>query len=223
MKPPFPVNPDPHRNEPSAQEGGETLAFADDIARWMSEHILPHEGDVRRWLRRTAIGQAEEDDLIQEAYCRLASAMPRQEIRSGRAYFFTTAKNLVFERLRREKIVRIDVAEHDFSCIEDIEDTEPSPERFCSARQQLALVHWLIEELPEPCRSIFKLRKIENLSQRQAATRLGLSENIIEKQTARGLRLVLQLAQDADLDIAVYGSHDNDAQRNKRRDRRGRS
>lgn len=194
--------------------------MAGDKSGWMCEHILPFEADVRRWLRRSSLGRAEEDDLIQEAYCRLANATLGDEIRSGRAYFFTITKNLLLERLRREQIVRIDAAERDLSCIED---SEPSPERVCTARQQLALVHWLIEELPEPCRSIFKLRKIENLSQRETAGRLGLSENVVEKQTARGLRLILQKIPESGERTAHQERSEREPQRIQQRDRRGRS
>jgi RNA polymerase sigma-70 factor (ECF subfamily) len=193
--------------------------LADDVIGWMSAHILPHEADVRRWLRRSPLGRMEEDDLIQEAYCRLAASWSDQSIRSGRAYFFTVAKNLLFERLRRNRIVRIDAAELELSFIED---EGPSPEQFCTARQQLALVHRLIEELSEPCRSVFKLRKIENLSQRETARRLGLTENVVEKQLASGLRTVLRRAAESGWEVVHRGRSRRDSQGNQQRNRGGR-
>lgn len=44
--------------------------------RWIAAHILPHEGEVRGWLRRHAhtLSAADVDDLIQEAYARLSRA-----------------------------------------------------------------------------------------------------------------------------------------------------
>ena len=41
--------------------------------RWIAAHILPHEGEVRGWLRRHAhtLSAADVDDLVQEAYARL--------------------------------------------------------------------------------------------------------------------------------------------------------
>jgi len=44
--------------------------------QWIADHILPWEGEVRRWLSRytrTLLAQ-DVDDLIQEAYARLWSA-----------------------------------------------------------------------------------------------------------------------------------------------------
>ncbi len=40
---------------------------------WIAAHILPHEGEVRGWLRRHAqtLSNADIADLVQEAYARL--------------------------------------------------------------------------------------------------------------------------------------------------------
>jgi RNA polymerase sigma-70 factor (ECF subfamily) len=59
------------------------------------------------------------------------------------------------------------------------------------AREQLRLVQRLIDNLPARCRGVFLLRRIEGLSQRQTAERLGVSENVVEKEVARGLRLIM--------------------------------
>ena len=43
------------------------------IVLWVGAKVMPHEGEVRRWLRRSRVPQADADDLIQEAYCRMAA------------------------------------------------------------------------------------------------------------------------------------------------------
>lgn len=193
----------------------------DDFIAWISANVLPYEAEVRRWLRRARVGKADEDDLIQEAYCRIVGVGDASVIRAGRAYFFSVVRNLLIEDLRRSRIVHIEaVAE-----IENlsIPGSEPTPERAFSGRQQLALVQRLIEELPERCRAIFKLRKIEVLSQRETAQRLGVTENVVEKQLAIGLRTVLRrLAEsDAGANQTEFQSSD-DGQGRQRRDRKGR-
>jgi RNA polymerase sigma-70 factor (ECF subfamily) len=50
----------------------------------------------------------------------------------------------------------------------------------------------LIEGLPERCRQVFELRKVHGLSQAETAKALRISENIVEKETARGLSLILR-------------------------------
>lgn len=161
-----------------------------EIVAFVGSQILPHEADVRAWLRRTGGLAADVDDIIQETYCRLAALEAVTHIVSGRAYFFRTARNIAIERIRRARIVRID-------CVTEIDalnvvDDEPSPERIVAGRRELLRVQRLIEGLPERCRQIFTLRRIQGLSQREVAARLGVTENVVETQSMRGLRLILR-------------------------------
>ena len=71
-----------------------------------------------------------------------------------------------------------------------------SPERIAGARQELEQVRRLIAGLPDRCRRIVELRKIDGLSQRDIASRLGVSESIVENDAAKGLRLILQALRD---------------------------
>jgi RNA polymerase sigma-70 factor (ECF subfamily) len=191
----------------------------DEFITWISANVLPYEAEVRRWLRRARVGKSDEDDLIQEAYCRIVGVGDASRIRSGRAYFFSVVRNLLIEDIRRSRVVHIEAMAE----IEDlsIPGSEPTPERSFSGRQQLAVVQRLIEELPERCRAVFKLRKIEVLSQRETAERLGLTENVVEKQLAIGLRTVLRRLAESDRGQAEVLSSD-DGQGRQRRDRKGR-
>src|SRR3546814_20426079 len=77
------------------------------IMAWVGREILPHEADVRAWLRRT-LDPNDLEDVIQESYCQIASLKDVSHIRSGRAYFFTAAPSIVLMRLRRARIVQIE-------------------------------------------------------------------------------------------------------------------
>src|SRR3546814_7210452 len=57
---------------------------------------------------------------------------------------------------------------------------------------ELDRVHRLIEGLPERCRRIFELRKIEGLPQREVAQRLGVADHVVENDVTKGLKLILQ-------------------------------
>jgi RNA polymerase sigma-70 factor (ECF subfamily) len=168
-----------------------------EVVAWVGAQVLPHERDVRAWLRRAGAGRDDIDDIVQEAYCRLAALPSVAHITSGRAYFFQTVRNIAAERVRRSRIVRMDyVAEIDAL---NILDNEPSAERVVDGRRELLKVQGLIEGLPERCREVFKLRRIHGLSQREVAERLNISENVVEAQAARALRLILAaLAGDED-------------------------
>lgn len=171
-----------------------TMTRSECVA-WVGAHILPHEGDVRRWLAAGSLSRTDIDDIVQEAYCRIAALDTVRHIENGRAYFFQTARNIAIERTRRARMVRLDsVTEIEALNVVDI---EPSPERHVAARRELRRVQQLIEGLPERCREIFKLRRIHGLPQREIARRLGVTENVVEAQATRGLKLILAaLAED---------------------------
>src|SRR5260221_273500 len=63
--------------------------FRPDHVRWVSQQILPHEADVRRWLRHSFRHQFNDDDAIQEAYSRIVALSDFSRITCGRAYLFT--------------------------------------------------------------------------------------------------------------------------------------
>jgi RNA polymerase sigma factor (sigma-70 family) len=159
------------------------------IMDWVGREILPHEPVVRAWLRRS-LGADELEDVIQQCYAQIAALGDVSHIRSGRAYFFTTARNQVLMRMRRARIVRIDTMA-ELGNYEAVGD-DPSPERIVAGRSELARVRRLIDSLPPRCSQIMRLRKIDGLSQKEVAEQLGVPEYVVENDIAKGLKLILQ-------------------------------
>lgn len=161
-----------------------------EIVIWVGRHILPYEADVRAWLRRASVPPHEIDDVIQESYCKIAALESTAHIANPRAYFFQVARNLVYQQARRARIIRIEtVAEIDSL---SILDDGPNPEEEVTSLRELERLHAMIAALPERCRQVFVLRKIEDLPQREIAARLGISESTVEAQVTRGLKLILK-------------------------------
>lgn len=181
-----------------AQGGGKS---EQERVRWLGQEILPHEQDVRAWLRRSLVTSNDVDDVIQESYCRLANLKAVEQIESPRAYFFQTARSVVLEQMRRARIVRIDaVTEIDAL---RIEWDEPSPERIAGGRKELERVMKIVATLPERSRRIFEMRRVLGLSQKEIARQLGVTENVVENEAARGLKAVLAGLAKADADVAA--------------------
>lgn len=177
-----------------------------DVVAWVGSHVLPHEAAVRAWLRRwTGRGQ-DIDDVIQEAYCRLAELDDVTHIGSGRAYLFQAARNIVLEQARRSKIVRIDNMT-DMDAL-NIHDEAPPLDRVVGGARALHRVQQLIEELPSKCRRVFVLRRIHGVSQREIAHMLGISENAVEKQAVRGLKAILKALESDDMTAESEGERD---------------
>jgi RNA polymerase sigma factor (sigma-70 family) len=160
-----------------------------DRARWLAIHVMPWEIESRGWLRRVAPPGLEVDDVIQEAYAILSSLADVSRIVNPKAYFYQVIKSVISEYLRRATVANGGIAGKAAALPEPQEGL--TPERILSGRQDLESLYRAITRLPEPSRTIFVMRKIDNLPQKVIAERLRVSENTVEKQIARGLRIIL--------------------------------
>ena len=173
------------------------------IIDWVALHVLPHEAFVRAWLVRAMRRSSDVDDVIQEAYCQIAELDTVGHIRNGRAYFLTAARSILLQRLRRERVVRIE-AVTDIDALRVMDD-EPSPEQVTGARRELERVLGLIAMLPPVCRQVIELRRIHGFSQKETARRLGVSESVVENNSIRGLRVILKALESEVADAPGQG------------------
>ena len=58
------------------------------------------------------------------------------------------------------------------------------------ARQELKRLTDAFDRLPDRCREVVWLRRVEELPQKEVAARLGIGEKTVEKQVAKGMRLI---------------------------------
>jgi RNA polymerase sigma-70 factor (ECF subfamily) len=158
----------------------------------VANEVIAHEGAVRAWLRRSRVVDEDAEELIQEAYCRLAMLDSVDHIDRADAYFFSIIRNLLVRRLKRAKIVEIDtIAE-----IESYRDDAPSPERQVAGRIDYARMLAFMDALPERCRTVVHLRKIEGWSQKRIAAHLEMSEKAVEKQVWLGVKAIQRAWRD---------------------------
>lgn len=157
-----------------------------DQARWFAEEIQPHEPALRAYLRSRFPDVHDVDDLVQESYVRILEVHRTGRIDCVKAYLFTTARNAALSILRRPRIfARAPVT--DFAALRVVEEGRDVAE-IVSVRQEVAFLLDAIDALPARCREIFILRKLRGLSQKDISSRLGLSEQTVQVQIARGAR-----------------------------------
>jgi RNA polymerase sigma-70 factor (ECF subfamily) len=175
-------------------------------AQWLAIHIMPLEPQLRRWLKRAAPHALEADDLIQEAYAKLASLTTVSNITHPKAYLYQTVKHLILDHIRRSKLV----------CIEAMAEISQStvleegltPERILSGRQELERLYRAIARLPAACRSVFLMRKFDDMPQKAIAAQLRVSENTVEKHMVRALRMLLEDLKTTEKDFDIRAGRD---------------
>jgi RNA polymerase sigma factor (sigma-70 family) len=155
---------------------------------WFKLEILPHEGALLRYLYRVWPRRDDITDLRQETYARVFEAARVNRPLNPKAFLFATARNWMTDRLRRERIVSIEA-------VGDIEELnvlidEMTPERRNIARQEFKRLAWAFDRLPAKCREVIWLRRVQDLSQREVALQLRITESAVEKHISRAVRLL---------------------------------
>ena len=159
-------------------------------ARWFVDEVLPHEGELRSWLRLRFPVIGDVDDLVQEAFARLLKAHDSGPIANPRAFLFVTTRNMALNQLRHLRYERpSEAVEVDpLSIVDDVN----SPPESVAKKEELQQLILAIQSLPNRCRQVMTLRKIYGLSQKEVALRLGISVHTVEAQGSIGLRKCIE-------------------------------
>jgi RNA polymerase sigma factor (sigma-70 family) len=151
---------------------------------WFKATILPHEPSLRRHLGRL-VGRQEAEDLVSEVLTRAYATSDWGRITAGKGYIFTIARNLVFDSVRRRKVVTFETyADLD---VLQVTDGMASPEVLTTARDELRVLRRAVDEMSPRCREVFLLRRVEELSIAEVGDRLGLSVKTIERHMTKAL------------------------------------
>lgn len=159
---------------------------ASSLSRWFTEEVQSHESSLRSYLHRVFPLLPDIDDLVQESYARLIRARGAGRVSYVKAFLFTTARNAALDFFRRRNVVAIDgVADLDALCV--VED-RPDAAAAVNKQQELALLADAVKVLPERCRQVLTLRMLYGMSHKEIAAELGISDQTVKAQLAKGMR-----------------------------------
>jgi RNA polymerase sigma-70 factor (ECF subfamily) len=149
-------------------------AAADEAERWVAEHW----DAVYALTYRLTASAHDAEDLSQETF--LKAIERRSSFQSGsnvRAWLMRIATNAFLDRQRRRKVMKLAPPTDDQSAArEPGSDRTPAPGHAMEAREVHASVERAIAELAETPRLIFVLRSLEEMSFRDIAEALSLTE-----------------------------------------------
>lgn len=125
-------------------------------------------------------------DLAQESLLRGLGLARQAPVRHWRGLLYRIARNLLADLGRR----RVEAPPADTAGERDElpADAAHQPEAALLARQQLCQLAAAMEALPPRCREALDLVRFEGLSYREAAQRMGVSVNMVEKHLIRAMR-----------------------------------
>lgn len=161
----------------------------DTLRAWFFREVFPLEAALTRFIRRNWRHGSEIADLRQEVYVRVYSAAREQLPLQAKPFLFAAARNHLINCAKRAQVVSIEyVADLEASAVAIDAAT---PDRHVAARDELRRVSAGLDRLPTRCRDVVVLRKIEGLSTREAAARLGVGIDTIEQQMVHGMRALV--------------------------------
>jgi RNA polymerase sigma factor (sigma-70 family) len=163
----------------------------EEFTAWFTREILAHEPALMRFLKRSWLTSSDVADLCHDVYIKVLEVAEAQRPASPKAFLFATAKNLLIDRTRRKRVIPIDLLQ-DMDSLNVLVD-DLSPERAAGGLQHLLRLTKAFERLPDRCRDVVWLRKIEDLPQKEIAQRLNIAEATVEAHLVRGMRMLIQL------------------------------
>jgi|SRR5580692_7681835 len=152
---------------------------------WFVREVLPLEAVLRQYLRHNWRDQSDLEDLLQDVYVRVYESARRRIPDAVKPFVFTTARNMLINRMRQHHVVPIE-AVADLDALGIAMDA-PGPDRSTMAREELRRLQDAIDRLPPRCREAIVLGRIEGLSGREIAQRMGVTEATVSKHLAEGM------------------------------------
>jgi RNA polymerase sigma-70 factor (ECF subfamily) len=167
------------------------VAAMEEVRAWFIREVLPLEPALMQYLRRNWRRRDDIADLRNDIYVQVFEAALKKLPEKPQQFVVTTARNLLIDRLRRERIVAME-AMADLDALEGAADT-PGPERVAIARDELRLLQRAMERLPRRTQEIIVMRRVEGLSRAEISVRLGISQETVSAHVTDGMRALTEM------------------------------
>jgi RNA polymerase sigma-70 factor (ECF subfamily) len=172
-------------NRDGAKRHFGAVMTAPGVQEWFVREVLPLEAALVQYLQHNWRNRADVVDILQDVYVKVCEAAAKERPQQTKSFVFTTARNTLIDRVRKEQVVPIE-AVADLDALNMAAD-EPGPEHTTLARDELRRVQAALDRLPPRRRQAVYLRQVEGLSRREIATRMGIGEETVKEYLAEGL------------------------------------
>ena len=136
-------------------------------------------------------------DIKQDVYVRVLESASELLPQTARSFLFTVARNIIIDRYRRERIVPIEgVADLEATMVPS---AEPGPDRRAIARDELRHLQASLDLLPPRARQALLLKRVEGLSRKEIALRMGILESTVNRHLYDAVNLLMDLQHQASL------------------------
>lgn len=147
------------------------------------------------YARRFTDTYAEACDIVQDSFLKMWLTYPDYNPSSAEALIFTITRNCCIDNLKRKKLFK----GIDLSFLECLEGDEtiynfdflgPSAHDECLLNELNAQLEELMNSLPQRCRQVFRMSRMEGMTNSQIASALGISLPAVTKHINRALSYI---------------------------------
>ncbi|HNX98012.1 MAG TPA: RNA polymerase sigma factor [Candidatus Aminicenantes bacterium] len=153
--------------------------------------LLEHRRSVFLLCLGFAHNQTEAQDLLQETLAKALAHRQRVPPENPLAWLLRIARNTCLDQERRKKVRRVLLP-----WLAGEEPCDATPHHRLEQEEEIALVRRAIRALPRAQRDVLVLREYGDLSYREIAQVLRLSEGTVMSRLSRARRAVLDFCQE---------------------------
>ena len=151
----------------------------------LKDLYVSHHGWLQRWLQRKLGCFQRAEDLAQDVFLRLLRRNEKvAKIREPRAFLSSIARGLLVDHWRRKELEQ--------TWLNVLAQFPPSPadspEDHLQRMEELVAIDGMLRGIKKRARKAFLLARLEGLTCRQTAARLGVSPATVERDLAKALR-----------------------------------
>lgn len=164
---------------------------------WFVDQVLPYEPQYLKLARRLTGDYDEAADLVHDAYARMFAHEGARQAANPRAYVLQIIRNLGIQKIRRARIVSFESV----AAVEDLQQADLSVDALgqLSDRDELRRLIVAVQKLPPQARRVVIMRRFDEMSPKDVAARLGISVSTMEKHLAKGLSLLAEMLDAAEM------------------------
>lgn len=145
-----------------------------------------HFDSLRRFLYYKCGDIELSEDLIQEAFVKVWERRESIKMETLKSLLYTIANNLLINHFNHLKVVRT----YEYEEIQTGRSEGLSPQFILEEKEFEVELNAAIGSLPEGCREVFLMNRIDKLKYEEIADRLGLSVKAIEKRMSKAISLL---------------------------------
>ena len=141
-----------------------------------------HAQELRNYLYFKCRDLAQAQDLMQESFLRLWQNRKNVQVEKALPYLYTVGNRLFLDQKRHEKVVQ------KFFQQQQVSVEREDPQYLVELEEFRARLEKILDGMPEKWRTVFLMNRIEKITYREIAERLGLSVKAVEKRMHNALK-----------------------------------